>query len=130
MIEITSLEKIEIAGGWLIDVLSKHMLDKTDFGQITVCAIGPGFVRGNHYHKIKTERICVLQGSGKIVYEDIETKERGEINIIEGKFSLVKIPPRIAHVIVNSGKSPMLALVYLDEPYDKDNPDEYIYKLV
>ncbi|MEM3522282.1 MAG: WxcM-like domain-containing protein [Candidatus Bathyarchaeia archaeon] len=130
MIDVINLERIEIAGGWLIDVLSKHMLDKTTFGQITVCAIGPEFVRGNHYHKIKTERICILQGNGKIVYEDIKTKERGEVTINEGKHSLIKIPPKIAHAIVNSGKSFMIALIYLDEPYDKDNPDEYIYKLV
>ncbi|MEM3507245.1 MAG: hypothetical protein QXT31_06300, partial [Candidatus Bathyarchaeia archaeon] len=64
------------------------------------------------------------------VYEDIKTKERGEVTINEGKHSLIKIPPKIAHAIVNSGKSFMIALIYLDEPYDKDNPDEYIYKLV
>ncbi|MEM3061630.1 MAG: hypothetical protein QW265_04395, partial [Candidatus Bathyarchaeia archaeon] len=83
-----------------------------------------------HYHKRKTERICILQGNGKIVYEDFETKEKGELIIEEGKFNLVKIPPRTAHAIVNSGKLPMMALVYLDEPYDEDNPDEYIHKLV
>jgi quercetin dioxygenase-like cupin family protein len=56
-----------------------------------------GCVRGNHYHKVKQERIYVLQGELAVVVEDIQTKARASVPLRTG--DLLLIQPGIAHAL-------------------------------
>jgi len=57
-----------------------------------------------HYHK-KQEWIALTYVRVKILIEDISSKERKEIILYEYsiKYSLIYIPPKIAHIIKNIG---------------------------
>ena len=56
-----------------------------------------GCVRGNHYHKVKRERIYVLQGELLVVVEDIQTKARASVPLQTG--DLLFIQTGIAHAL-------------------------------
>jgi len=56
-----------------------------------------GCVRGNHYHKVKQERIYVLQGELSVVVEDIQTKARDSVPLQVG--DLLFIETGIAHAL-------------------------------
>jgi dTDP-4-dehydrorhamnose 3,5-epimerase-like enzyme len=58
---------------------------------------GPGFYRGGHYHKEKTENFYVISGACKIRFVDLETKEEGEV--IAGPGDLVTVSPQCAHIV-------------------------------
>ncbi|HOX57211.1 MAG TPA: cupin domain-containing protein [Candidatus Paceibacterota bacterium] len=56
-----------------------------------------GCVRGNHYHKVKQERIYMLRGKLSVVVEDIQTKARASVPMETGDLLLVKTG--IAHAL-------------------------------
>ncbi len=56
-----------------------------------------GFARGNHYHKVKQERIYVLRGEVVAIVEDIQTRARAEVPLRTG--DLLLIQPGIAHAL-------------------------------
>lgn len=56
-----------------------------------------GSVRGNHYHKIKEERIYVLQGELLVLVEDVETKARAFVSLRTGELLLIQTG--IAHLL-------------------------------
>lgn len=56
-----------------------------------------GCARGNHYHKVKQERIYVLQGELSVAVEDVQTKARASVPLRTG--DLVLIQTGIAHAL-------------------------------
>ena len=56
-----------------------------------------GCVRGNHYHKVKVERIYVLQGEVLVLAENVQTHERASVRLQTG--DLLLIETGIAHVL-------------------------------
>ena len=56
-----------------------------------------GGVRGNHYHKVKEERIYLLQGELLLLAEDVQTNERVSVRLQTG--DLLLIETGIAHVL-------------------------------
>ena len=88
-------------------VLKRLMLAQGELAQIhdadegvhymAVIEARAGCVRGNHYHKVKRERIYVLRGELLVVVEDVQTKERASVPVQTG--DLVLIPTGIAHAL-------------------------------
>ena len=56
-----------------------------------------GSIRGNHYHKVKEERIYVLQGELLMLVEDIQTNERASVCLRKG--DLLLIQTGVAHLL-------------------------------
>ncbi len=56
----------------------------------------PPVVRGNHYHKRRTEILYVISGKLQAVYRDLDTGESMEVILRPG--DLVTIYPECAHV--------------------------------
>lgn len=54
-----------------------------------------GGLRGNHYHKVKIERIYVLQGRVQVRVEDIQTHARASVSLQPGDLLLIQTD--IAH---------------------------------
>jgi mannose-6-phosphate isomerase-like protein (cupin superfamily) len=54
-------------------------------------------IRGNHYHLLKLEHLCLLAGEADLGLEDLETGERSVVRLKVG--DLVVIPPRVAHAV-------------------------------
>lgn len=112
--------------GWLAEILRKENLhSKKDFGQILVTVANPGATKGKHFHKRKEEWYCVINGKGKLCLRDNASGEYQEILMGEGNMVTVKIPPHITHSIQNIGDEILYLLIYIDEPFDPQDPDTF-----
>ncbi len=58
----------------------------------------PGCPRGNHYHKLKEERLYVIQGEISLVVQDILEPKRDAIPLRAGDLALIRTG--IAHALL------------------------------
>lgn len=128
-INIKNLNIKEDERGWLSEILKKDHLKNKEFGQIFITVAKPGKVKGNHYHKRKEEWFCVIKGEGKLLMEDINTKEKKEIEMGKKNLVAVQFLPNIAHSIKNIGEEDMYLLVYVSEVFNEDDTDTFSYNL-
>lgn len=90
----------------------------------------PGVIRGNHYHIHKSEWFYVIQGSCKIVVEDINTKDQEKIIINDVDNSIIFMAPLKAHAFQNTGSDELILLALVNEVFDQKNPDTVPYKVI
>jgi dTDP-4-dehydrorhamnose 3,5-epimerase-like enzyme len=128
-VEIIPLQLHEDERGWVMEILRSAHVRSAAFGQIYVTTARPGVSKGNHYHERKTEWFCVLKGKGRLVLEDTETGNRQEVPMEEGDFVTVRIPPGVAHGVLNVGNEMLYLLAYIDEAYDPESPDTLPYQI-
>jgi dTDP-4-dehydrorhamnose 3,5-epimerase-like enzyme len=93
-----------INGTMTIQHLVYWDLDSTSSGQ----------TRGNHYHKVKTERCYVLTGELEVTVLDRETSERKILTAKNG--DCITIAPGVVHTFCSKGY--VQALELLPTPYD------------
>ena len=109
-IQIKKLPKVSDNRGWLTEIFNGT--NGQEIVNIHYSYSKPAAIRGNHYHKNKTELLCVTFGRGKLVLEENVSKERKELSMIGESPVLVEIPPEVAHAIENNDQSiPMHLLV-------------------
>lgn len=101
-------------------------VDKKEFGQILVTTAHPNIIKGDHYHKRKTEWYCVLKGQMKLVLKDTKTEELKEFILSDKKLQTIKISPGISHGFKNIGDEMLYVLVYIDEPFNPKDPDTFV----
>lgn len=111
--------------GWLFEFIKT-----TGGGQIFVSSTHPGITRGNHYHKSKVEKFCVIQGKGCIRFRHVNSGELIEYHVDGAKPSVVDIPPGYTHSIENTGSEEMLTLFWANEVFDPAAPDTYFRKVL
>jgi dTDP-4-dehydrorhamnose 3,5-epimerase-like enzyme len=128
-VEIKELRVHQDDRGWVMEILRSEHVGTKPFGQIYVTTAHPGISKGNHYHERKTEWFCVLKGRGRLVLESIRTHNRREIPMEEGDFKTVRIPPGVAHGLLNTGDEMLYLLAYIDEAYDPEDPDTLPYQI-
>ena len=129
--QVTKLDIKADERGWLAEVLRAEQLgSRQQFGQFLVSTSHPGVIRGNHYHTRKSEWFCALKGQGKLILEENNTRLRQEIPLGEDNMITVKIPPLVTHAIVNTGQETMYLLVYVDEPFNAEDPDTLTKKII
>ena len=113
-----------------------HLVENTDKNIMTaskhffISKSKAGVIRGNHYHKRKSEWFYVIQGKCRIVAENIVTKKREEINIDEKDDLAVNVGPNTAHAFKNVGSDEMILLALVNEAHNQKDPDTYKYKLI
>lgn len=88
-----ALKRLLLAQGELAQV---HDSDEA-IRYLAVVELRAGCLRGNHYHKVKRERIYVLQGRLSVVVEDPQTRARAVVALVAG--DLLLIQPGIAHAL-------------------------------
>lgn len=128
------IHKLEIKvddRGWVTEILrNDQLMENKEFGQIYVTTAHPGVIKGNHYHKRKTEWFCVIKGSGLLALRDISTGEYEEIPLSDNNISVVSFSPNIAHGIKNVGTDMLYLIAYIDEQFDANDPDTYSLKVL
>lgn len=124
-IKVKKLEVRKDNRGWLAEVVKAKDVGIKDFGLVLVTTANPGQTKGGHYHKRKTEWYCVIKGKGLLTLVDNNSKEKREMEIGGGNMVLVMIPPLTTHVIKNIGESELYLLVYVNEPFNEQDPDTY-----
>lgn len=126
MIERVSIREVpyhEDPGGWLLKAVPKEIVGDRPFGEIYFSGARPGETRGKHYHEDTTEWFFVIQGTGILYLQDVETGEVMTVDMSRERRLSVEIPPRVAHAIRNNGNVEMILLAFADVPYDPDRPD-------
>jgi UDP-2-acetamido-2,6-beta-L-arabino-hexul-4-ose reductase len=122
-VEITKLEMISDNRGWITEVLKNQ--NSENISQIHFSISNPGAVRGNHFHKSRTEWLLVTSGVATISLLDNKSREKKELPVNADVPTLVKIPPNVAHSIINSGDKPMHLLVVTNQNPNSQDPDTY-----
>jgi mannose-6-phosphate isomerase-like protein (cupin superfamily) len=80
---------------------------------------------GGHYHNYH-EFFAMLEGNAKFILEDIETKERREVEVSESSGGLL-IPSLVAHKVEIGPGSVLLGAT--EEPYVNAEHNDKPYKL-
>lgn len=100
------------------------------FGQMFVSRTHPGITRGNHYHDLKVEKFCVLEGEAVIRFRPILGTDVTEHRVSGSNFKVVDIPPGITHSIENVGNTEMVVLFWASEILNRDRPDTYFSEVL
>lgn len=93
-------------------------------GQISVCIVKSGAVKGNHWHHARTEKVLVVSGAGVIRFCSPGTDDVMEYHVSGKKFVVVDIPVGYAHNLENTGKTDLVALLWASEWTDPARPDD------
>jgi UDP-2-acetamido-2,6-beta-L-arabino-hexul-4-ose reductase len=102
-----------------------ELLKSRHCGQMFVSRTRPGVTRGNHYHDLKVEKFCVLEGDAVIRFRPVLGSEVTEYRVSGREFKVVDIPPGMTHSIENAGTTEMIVLFWASEILDRDHPDTY-----
>lgn len=97
--------------------------------QVFFSTTKPNITRGDHFHFNKVERFCILKGTAKISMRKVGTTKK--INyIIDGKDNkVIDMPILYTHNITNIGNEDLICVFWVNEIFDKDNPDTYFEKV-
>lgn len=129
MIKDLVINKLDVKNddrGWLAEILRKENLpEKNGFGQILVTVAKPGVTKGNHYHKRKEEWYCVIRGTGKVLLKENSSGQYQEVVMGDENMVAVKIPKNVTHAIQNIGNEMLYLLIYIDEPFNPQDPDTF-----
>jgi UDP-2-acetamido-2,6-beta-L-arabino-hexul-4-ose reductase len=94
-------------------------------GQLFFSSTNNGFTRGNHYHRRKIERFCVVQGDAILRIRKIGSSAVHEYHLTGNSPSFVDIPVLHTHNISNTGNTELLTLFWSNEFFDPSNNDTY-----
>lgn len=100
-----------------------------DRGQVSVNISKPGITKGNHWHHTKNEKFLVVSGTGVIRFRKINSNEVIEYFVSGEKMEVVDIPVGYTHSIENSGDTDMVTIMWVNEPFDPENPDTYFLEV-
>jgi UDP-2-acetamido-2,6-beta-L-arabino-hexul-4-ose reductase len=107
-----------------------ELLKSAHFGQLFVSRTRPGVTRGNHYHDLKVEKFCVLEGDAVVRFRPIEGTDVSEYRISGTDFRVIDIPPGVTHSIQNVGATEMVVLFWASEVFDASNPDTHSSEVI
>src|SRR3989338_1168505 len=124
-IEIKSLVKHVDGRGWLAEIFRPGDVNNTMNGQVTITTAHPGIVKANHYHKKMNEWYCVIKGKMHLVLKDMKSGEKKEIMLSEDDLKIIKISPGLAHGFRNVGDDMLFVLMYIERPFDPNDPDTF-----
>ena len=62
--------------------------------------------------------------------EDIKTKTREEIVVDSSDNLILNLGPNSAHAFQNIGGKEMVLLAFINEIFDKNDPDTYEYRVI
>ena len=96
-----------------------------DRGQVSINISKPGITKGQHWHHSKNEKFLVVKGSGVIQFRDIFSDEIIEYSVNGDKLEVVDIPTGYTHNIINKGTEDMVTVMWVNEPFDPNNPDTF-----
>jgi UDP-2-acetamido-2,6-beta-L-arabino-hexul-4-ose reductase len=94
-------------------------------GQVFFSSTKPGITRGNHFHRRKVERFCVVEGEAVIRLRKVGTDKVVEYKVSGKEPSFVDIPIHHTHNITNTGNDNLLTLFWTNEFYDPQDSDTY-----
>lgn len=107
-----------------------ELLKSARFGQIFVSRTKPGVTRGNHYHDLKVEKFCVVEGDAVIRFRPVTGGAVTEHRVSGIELKVVDIPPGMTHNIENVGGGDLVVLFWASEILDRDRPDTHACEVI
>lgn len=98
-------------------------------GQFSYFTAHPGVTRGGHYHHTKTEKFLVVEGKARFGFRNLRTDEKYELLVSAEEALIVETIPGWVHDITNIGEGKLIALLWANEVFDKENPDTIAAKV-
>ena len=102
-----------------------EFIKSPDRGQVSINAIKPGFIKGNHWHHSKNEKFLTVSGKGVIQLRKIDSDNIIEYKVSGEELIVVDIPCGYTHNIINTSDTDMITLIWVNEIFDKEYPDTY-----
>jgi UDP-2-acetamido-2,6-beta-L-arabino-hexul-4-ose reductase len=102
-----------------------EMLKTPDCGQFSFFTTHPGVTRGGHYHHSKIEKFLVIKGQARFRFRHILTGQVHELKTSGDRPQIVEMVPGWTHDITNIGLEEMVAMLWANENFDRDQPDTY-----
>lgn len=118
-IEIRTIQPLhQTPDGWIISANGREDNEDQVMLQPRLLFSRAGSVRGNHYHEIETEWIVFLNGIWKAEFWEpgSEQKEIVELDCNDLPM-LVIVPPKVAHVFINTSEHTAYIFHFSDQPY-------------
>ncbi|NDV47265.1 NAD-dependent epimerase/dehydratase family protein [Paludibacter sp. 221] len=106
-----------------------EFLKSADRGQVSVNISKPHITKGNHWHHTKNEKFLVVSGRGVIRFRKIGSEEILEYHVSGEKLEVVDIPVGYTHNIENLGDTDMVTIMWVNEIFDKENPDTFFLEV-
>ena len=103
-----------------------EILKTLSYGQMSVNVAHPGITKGNHYHRLKTEKYIVVSGKCIIRQRKIDSDEVFETRCSGKDLRVVDIIPGYTHSIETVGEEDSVTLMWASELFDPENPDTYM----
>ena len=100
-----------------------------DRGQVSVNVTKPGVVKGNHWHRSKTEKFLVVQGQGVIRLRRIDGEEVLGYPVRGNPLEVVEIPPGYVHQLENTGEEDLVTVMWANEAFDPEKPDTFFMEV-
>ncbi|MGD8105575.1 UDP-2-acetamido-2,6-beta-L-arabino-hexul-4-ose reductase [Pantoea sp. FN0302] len=100
-----------------------EVIKTRDSGQFSYFTAHPGVTRGGHYHHTKTEKFLVIKGTARFRFRHMLTNESYELVTSEARTEIVETIPGWSHDVTNIGEEELVALVWANENFDRNNPD-------
>jgi UDP-2-acetamido-2,6-beta-L-arabino-hexul-4-ose reductase len=94
-------------------------------GQVFFSLTKPGITRGNHFHRRKIERFCVVEGEAVIKLRRVGTNKVIKYQVTGNDPSFIDIPIHHTHNITNIGSDKLLTLFWTNEFFDPNDTDTY-----
>ncbi|NTW13969.1 MAG: hypothetical protein HGA31_02985 [Candidatus Moranbacteria bacterium] len=130
--EITKLKKMSDKRGYLIEFLKNSEIENKEFGQnYFVTFDSKEQIRGNHYHKKKSEWFAIAFGKAEVNLRDLQTGETVSLILSDdedGYLTRLFVGTNIAHSFKSLSEKAVL-LNYTDREYHLEDPDTYFYDL-
>ena len=95
-------------------------------GQCSVFTLGPGLIRGNHYHHTKTEKFYIFSGRCKFTFRNIISNEVKELYVSDSDHKMVETIPGWVHSVENIGNDLLLVVLWANELFDPLAPDTIV----
>jgi len=95
-------------------------------GQASFSSTVPGVTRGEHFHRRKVERFCVVDGEAVLRLRRVLTREVVEIHVTGDAPVAVDMPTLWTHSLVAVGDRPVRTVFWVDEPFDPAHPDTFL----
>src|SRR5699024_7786864 len=107
-----------------------EFLRSSDRGQVSINISKPGITKGQHWHHSKNEKFLVVKGEGLIRFRKYNDDNIIEYKVNGEELEVVDIPTGYTHSIVNTGETEMVTVMWVNEPFDPENPDTYYLEVI
>lgn len=123
-IQIRTPQKHSDVRGLLVEILRRDEIQR-DMMHIYSVIAKLDAVRGNHFHKRKTEWFFIVKGTAKFVLEDNISKERKELILTDKRPTVLEIGPNVSHALKNVGEDELYFIAIVDEVFNPKDPDTF-----